>query len=110
MLRAHQHAEYWWVLPLHAGTPFEEQSLCFQEEWPEGCNCKIICATNVAETSITIPDVTVVIDTCRERRNQVDKHSNTPVLREGWCAQDALRQRRGRAGRVQPGICFRLVP
>lgn len=46
-----------------------------------GCTRKIICSTNVAETSVTVPDVTVVIDTCRERRNQVDRHSNTPVLR-----------------------------
>ena len=48
---------------------------------PAGCTRKIICSTNVAETSVTVPDVTVVIDTCRERRNQVDRHSNTPVLR-----------------------------
>eukprot|EP00439_Symbiodinium_sp_Y106_P022801 s6484_g2.t2 len=100
----------WWVLPLHANLPPEEQQLCFSTSLPTGCTRKIICSTNVAETSVTVPDVTVVIDTCRERRNQVDRHSNTPMLREQWCALDSLKQRRGRAGRVQPGVCLRLLP
>ncbi|CAE7359206.1 unnamed protein product [Symbiodinium microadriaticum] len=100
----------WWVLPLHANLPPEEQQLCFSTSLPAGCTRKIICSTNVAETSVTVPDVTVVIDTCRERRNQVDRHSNTPMLREQWCALDSLKQRRGRAGRVQPGVCLRLLP
>eukprot|EP00927_Polykrikos_kofoidii_P049295 TRINITY_DN43372_c0_g1_i1.p1 TRINITY_DN43372_c0_g1~~TRINITY_DN43372_c0_g1_i1.p1 ORF type:complete len:1193 (-),score=186.31 TRINITY_DN43372_c0_g1_i1:182-3760(-) len=100
----------WWVLPLHANLPPEDQQTCFQTTLPAGCTRKIICATNVAETSVTVPDVTVVIDSCRERRNQVDKNSNTPMLREQWCAKDSLKQRRGRAGRVMPGVCFRLLP
>lgn len=100
----------WWVLALHANLPPEEQQTCFQTTLPAGCTRKIICSTNVAETSVTVPDVTVVIDTCRERRNQVDRYSNTPMLREQWCALDSLKQRRGRAGRVQPGVCFRILP
>eukprot|EP00931_Biecheleriopsis_adriatica_P101204 TRINITY_DN76395_c0_g1_i1.p1 TRINITY_DN76395_c0_g1~~TRINITY_DN76395_c0_g1_i1.p1 ORF type:complete len:1201 (-),score=238.59 TRINITY_DN76395_c0_g1_i1:26-3148(-) len=100
----------WWVLPLHANLPPEEQQTCFQTTLPAGCTRKIICSTNVAETSVTVPDVTIVFDTCRERRNQVDRYSNTPMLREQWCALDSLKQRRGRAGRVQPGVCFRLLP
>ncbi|CAK9004851.1 unnamed protein product [Durusdinium trenchii] len=105
-----QMASKWWLLPLHANLPPEEQQACFNVTLPAGCTRKIICSTNVAETSVTVPDVTVVIDTCRERRNQVDRHSNTPVLREQWCALDSLKQRRGRAGRVQPGVCLRLLP
>lgn len=104
------HSSKWWVLPLHANLPPEEQQTCFQTNLPAGCTRKIICSTNVAETSVTVPDVTVVIDTCRERRNQVDRNSNTPMLREQWCALDSLKQRRGRAGRIQPGVCFRLLP
>lgn len=100
----------WWVLPLHANLPPEEQQTCFQTTLPPGHTRKIICSTNVAETSVTVPDVTTVIDSCRERRNQVDRYSNTPMLREQWCALDSLKQRRGRAGRVQPGVCFRLLP
>ncbi|CAE8693009.1 unnamed protein product, partial [Polarella glacialis] len=98
------------VLPLHANLPPEEQQTCFLTQLPAGCTRKIICSTNVAETSVTVPDVTVVIDSCRERRNQVDRYSNTPMLREQWCALDSLKQRRGRAGRVQPGVCFRILP
>ncbi|CAE8673864.1 unnamed protein product, partial [Polarella glacialis] len=101
--------ESWWVLPLHAGLPSEEQEEAFSTELPPGKLRKIIAATNVAETSVTVPDVTVVIDSCRERRSQVDRFSNTPMLREQWCALDALRQRRGRAGRVRPGVCLRLI-
>jgi len=100
----------WWVLPLHANLPPEEQQTCFLTTLPAGCTRKIICSTNVAETSVTVPDVTIVIDTCRERRTQVDRYSNTPMLREQWCALDSLKQRRGRAGRVQPGVCFRILP
>jgi len=103
-------ASKWWVLPLHANLPPEDQQTCFLTTLPPGCTRKIICSTNVAETSVTVPDVTCVIDTCRERRNQVDRYSNTPMLREQWCALDSLKQRRGRAGRVQPGVCFRILP
>jgi len=103
-------ASSWWVVPLHASLPPEEQQTCFSTVLPAGCTRKIICSTNVAETSVTVPDVTTVIDTCRERKNHVDRYSNTPTLREQWCAKDSLKQRRGRAGRVQPGVCFRLLP
>jgi len=103
-------ASKWWVLPLHANLPPDEQQTCFQTVLPHGCTRKVICSTNVAETSVTVPDVTCVIDTCRERRTQIDRYSNTPMLREQWCAKDSLKQRRGRAGRVQPGMCFRLLP
>eukprot|EP00913_Durusdinium_trenchii_P023845 g22394.t1 len=74
----------------------QETWACFNVTLPAGCTRKIICSTNVAETSVTVPDV--------------DRHSNTPVLREQWCALDSLKQRRGRAGRVQPGVCLRLLP
>lgn len=104
------YSSYWWVLPLHANLPPEEQQTCFETSLPYGKRRKIIVSTNVAETSVTVPDVTVVIDTCRERRTQVDRYSNTPMLREQWCALDSLKQRRGRAGRVQPGVCFRMLP
>eukprot|EP00439_Symbiodinium_sp_Y106_P024021 s428_g2.t3 len=73
---------------------------------------KVIVATNVAETSVTLPDVTIVIDTCRERRLTRDHGHTTlaPALLERFCAKDSLKQRKGRAGRVQRGLCFRLLP
>lgn len=98
-----------WVLPLHANLPPDEQQICFETMFPSGLDCKVIIATNVAETSVTVPDITVVIDSCRHRLNCMDKGSNTSSLRMRWCAQDSIKQRRGRAGRVQPGVCFRLL-
>eukprot|EP00929_Paragymnodinium_shiwhaense_P007005 TRINITY_DN110964_c0_g1_i1.p1 TRINITY_DN110964_c0_g1~~TRINITY_DN110964_c0_g1_i1.p1 ORF type:complete len:1121 (+),score=227.41 TRINITY_DN110964_c0_g1_i1:127-3489(+) len=99
----------WWVLGLHGAMPAEEQTDCFKTTFPAGKKWKIIACTNVAETSVTVPDVTIVIDTCRERRTGIDKFSNTPQLKEQWCALDSLKQRRGRAGRVMPGVCLRLI-
>ncbi|CAE8597573.1 unnamed protein product, partial [Polarella glacialis] len=89
----------------------EQQRRCF-EVFGAGGPRKVVVATNVAETSVTLPDVTVVIDTCRERRlsRDHDLSSLAPALLERLCAKDSLKQRRGRAGRVQRGVCFRLVP
>jgi len=101
--------EHWWVLQLHGALGAEEQQDAFKTVFPAGKTLKIIACTNVAETSVTVPDVTVVIDSCRERRTGIDKFSNTPQLKEQWCALDSLKQRRGRAGRVQPGVCIRLL-
>merc|ERR1719409_897040 len=101
--------DHWWVIPLHGALPAEEQQEAFRTSLAEGKTWKIIVCTNVAETSVTVPDVTVVIDSCRERRTGIDKFSNTPQLKEQWCAQDSLKQRRGRAGRVMPGVCLRLI-
>lgn len=109
MLRSRLGSECW-AWPLHAGLSVEEQQQCFSMDWPSGCTCKVVCATNIAETSVTVPGVTVVIDSGRERRMSVDKHSNTPVLKEQWCTLASLQQRRGRAGRVQPGVYFQLIP
>jgi len=108
-LRGQPDAHKWWILQLHAGLPIAQQQECFRTDWPEGCSCKVVASTNVAETSVTLPDITAVIDTCRERRIGVERTTNTPLLREQWCAKDSLKQRRGRAGRVRPGVCFRLV-
>ncbi|CAK9098128.1 DExH-box ATP-dependent RNA helicase DExH1, partial [Durusdinium trenchii] len=96
------------ALPLHGALSGEQQRRCFETFQVR----KVIVATNVAETSVTLPDVTIVIDTCRERRlTREHGHSSlAPALLERFCAKDSLQQRRGRAGRVQKGVCFRLVP
>lgn len=99
----------WWVLPLHGSLPVEEQQLCFSKELPAGKLRKIVVATNVAETSVTIPDISVVVDSCRERRVDLNAQNNLPVLQERHCAQDSMTQRRGRAGRTRPGVCFRFI-
>jgi ATP-dependent RNA helicase DHX36 len=69
----------------------------------------VVVATNVAETSITIDDVTVVIDCGRVKESGYDPQSRMACLVEGWASRDSIRQRRGRAGRVRPGVAFHLL-
>ena len=69
----------------------------------------IIISTNVAEASITIPNVTVVIDTCKVKQMEYNSDRNMTCLMTQFAAQDSLQQRKGRAGRVQIGRCFRLI-
>ena len=95
------------LLQLHGGILPKDQNVCF-EPARSGYR-KVILSTNIAQTSITIPDVTVVIDTCREKQNSFDPISRMPLLVEQFASKDALQQRRGRAGRVQEGICFKLI-
>jgi HrpA-like RNA helicase len=69
---------------------------------------KVIAATNVAETSITIEDVVAVIDTGRVKETSYDPKDNMVRLQEVWASQAACKQRRGRAGRVRAGSCYKL--
>lgn len=92
------------VLPLHGSLSASEQDLAVRP----GRQRKIVLATNVAETSITIDGVTAVIDTGLVRRSSVDPWSGLSHLRTDAASQAEAIQRAGRAGRTQPGICFRL--
>ncbi|KAJ5423476.1 hypothetical protein N7491_008692 [Penicillium cf. griseofulvum] len=93
-------------LPLHASLLSAEQRRVFQSA-PRGKR-KVIAATNVAETSITIEDVVAVIDTGRVKETSYDPKDNMVRLQEVWASQAACKQRRGRAGRVRSGICYKL--
>lgn len=95
------------LLPLHGGLQPKDQQRVFSKVHG-GCT-KVILSTNVAETSITIPDCTKVIDTCREKQSSYDPSNRMPMLIEKFASRDSLRQRRGRAGRVRPGTCFKLI-
>ncbi|KAF8910089.1 P-loop containing nucleoside triphosphate hydrolase protein [Gymnopilus junonius] len=92
------------ILPLHANLSNDEQRRVFQptKSW------KVIAATNVAETSITIDDVIYVIDVGRVKETQFDPETNLSSLVETWVNRAAARQRRGRAGRTRPGVCYKL--
>lgn len=92
--------------PLHASLTPAEQKRVFQHA-PKGRR-KIVCATNVAETSITIDDVVAVIDTGKVKATTYDATNNIVRLEEVWASQAACKQRRGRAGRVQSGVCYKL--
>jgi HrpA-like RNA helicase len=69
---------------------------------------KVVVATNIAETSITIDDVIYVIDAGRVKENRYDHEKNMASLVETWVSLASAKQRRGRAGRVQPGVCYHL--
>ncbi|GKZ30193.1 hypothetical protein AbraIFM66950_008142 [Aspergillus brasiliensis] len=93
-------------LPLHASLLPAEQRRVFLSP-PKGKR-KVIAATNVAETSITIEDIVAVIDTGRVKETSYDPRDNIVRLQEVWASQAACKQRRGRAGRVQAGTCYKL--
>lgn len=70
----------------------------------------MILATNIAESSITVPDVSLVIDLGLEKLPYYDAKTNTDSLLLRRCARASAMQRAGRAGRVAPGVCLRLYP
>lgn len=69
---------------------------------------KLILATNIAETSVTIEDVTVVVNSGRLKHKSHDPYCGVSTLMSDWTAKANERQRRGRAGRCQPGLAFHL--
>ncbi|KAK9455053.1 P-loop containing nucleoside triphosphate hydrolase protein [Dipodascopsis uninucleata] len=95
-----------YCLPLHASLlPAEQRRVFFSA--PKGKR-KVVVATNVAETSITIPDVVAVIDSGRVKETVYDAQLNMTKLEDTWVSQAAAKQRRGRAGRVASGTCYKL--
>lgn len=95
-----------YVLPLHASLDTREQRRVFAS--PPPGKRKVVVATNVAETSITIDDIVAVVDTGRVKETSFDSQSNMRKLEETWASRAACKQRRGRAGRVQAGKCYKL--
>lgn len=94
------------ICPLYAALPPEAQMFAFEEK-PAGCVRKIILSTNIAETSVTIPDIKYVVDTGKHKCRQV-LSTGMETLRVQDISQAQAAQRAGRAGRVQAGFCFRL--
>ena len=76
---------------------------------PPGCR-KIILSTNIAETSITIPDVQYVVDTGKMKEKQYDQTQRITQLKCTWISKSNSKQRAGRAGRVQNGHYYALFP
>lgn len=94
------------LVPLHSALNAAEQREAFKV-YPDGVR-KVVVATNVAETSVTIEDVVVVIDSGRVKERQWDARRGMASLEEGWVSRAAARQRAGRAGRVRAGTCYAL--
>lgn len=96
------------VLPLHGSMPTINQREIFDRPSPNVR--KIVLATNIAESSITIDDVVYVIDCGKAKETSYDALNKLACLLPSWISKASAHQRRGRAGRVQPGVCYRLYP
>lgn len=90
--------------PLYGDLPFEEQERAILP----APGRKIVLSTNIAETSLTIEGVRVVIDSGLTRRLQYDPATGMNRLVTVMVSQASARQRQGRAGRLGPGVCYRL--
>ncbi|MCP4866608.1 MAG: DEAD/DEAH box helicase, partial [Alteromonas sp.] len=94
------------VLPLHGALPLQQQQLALRPH-VEGLR-KVILATNIAETSLTIEGIRLVIDSGREQVAQFHPTTGMTELSLKMISQASAEQRKGRAGRVQEGTCYRL--
>ncbi|EPQ60643.1 P-loop containing nucleoside triphosphate hydrolase protein, partial [Gloeophyllum trabeum ATCC 11539] len=92
---------------LHSTIPLAEQEVIFEPP-PEGVR-RIILATNIAETSVTIPDVVYVVDTGKVKEQRYDPERRITSLVSAWVGSSNLMQRAGRAGRHRPGQYFGLL-
>lgn len=90
---------------LHSSLPAGQTTVF--DTMPEGCR-KIILSTNIAETSVTIPDVQHVVDTGKLREKQYDQTRRISQLLCTWISKSNSKQRAGRAGRVQNGNYYAL--
>uniref|UniRef100_A0A8C2ZEN8 ATP-dependent RNA helicase TDRD9 n=1 Tax=Cyclopterus lumpus TaxID=8103 RepID=A0A8C2ZEN8_CYCLU len=95
------------IYPLHSTVTLEEQNGVFL--FPVPGYRKVILSTNIAESSVTVPDVKYVIDFCLVRHMVCDQETNYQSLQLTWASKTNCNQRRGRAGRVSKGYCYRLV-
>jgi ATP-dependent helicase HrpB len=94
------------IAPLHGDLPQAAQDSAI-EPAPRGTR-KVVLATSIAETSLTIDGIRVVIDGGQLRAPRFDPRSGLTRLETIRVTQDSAEQRRGRAGRLEPGICYRL--
>ncbi|XP_068172651.1 ATP-dependent DNA/RNA helicase DHX36 [Antennarius striatus] len=94
------------IIPLHSLMPTVNQTQVFKRP-PPGVR-KIVIATNIAETSITIDDVVYVIDGGKIKETNFDINNNISTMTEEWVSLANAKQRKGRAGRVCPGKCYHL--
>ncbi|CAD7923399.1 unnamed protein product [Amoebophrya sp. A120] len=95
------------ILPLHGSVSMEQQQECFKPIETPGVR-KIVLTTNIAEASITVPDVEFVIDCGRAKETSYDPYLKVATLTTSWISQASVSQRAGRAGRTQNGLCFHL--
>lgn len=95
-----------WVLPLYSLLSSEHQARVFEPP-PEGTRLCVV-ATNVAETSLTIPNIKYVIDSGRQKTRIYDKVTGVSAYVVTYTSKASAQQRAGRAGRTGPGHCYNL--
>ncbi|WP_171211058.1 ATP-dependent helicase HrpB [Ruegeria sp. HKCCA5426] len=93
------------IRPLFGSMPFAEQRKAIA---PVDSGRKVVLATSIAETSLTIPDIRVVVDMGQARRARFDPGSGMSRLVTERVTRTEATQRAGRAGRVAKGVCYRL--
>ncbi|PWN17894.1 P-loop containing nucleoside triphosphate hydrolase protein [Microstroma glucosiphilum] len=94
------------ILPLYSLLPSEKQLDVFKPP-PDDARL-VVVATNVAETSLTIPNIRYVIDCGRAKERKYDGSSGVSSFKVDWISKASAAQRAGRAGRTGPGHCYRL--
>lgn len=97
-------AHDWTILPLFGALPIAEQ----RRVLTPGTGRRLILATNVAETSLTLPNIRTVVDSGLERRLSFDVRTGIGRFMTQRIAQSSATQRAGRAGRTAPGVCYHL--
>ncbi|XP_051509399.1 probable ATP-dependent RNA helicase DHX37 [Myxocyprinus asiaticus] len=95
-----------YVLPLYSLLAPEQQARVFRPP-PAGTRLCVV-ATNVAETSLTIPGIKYVVDCGRVKKRFYDRVTGVSSFKVTWISQASANQRAGRAGRTEPGHCYRL--
>lgn len=94
------------ILPLYAALPSSQQLKVFQP--PPAGSRLIVLATNVAETSLTIPGIRYVFDCGRAKEKRYNTSTGVQTFEVDWISKSSASQRQGRAGRTGPGHCYRL--
>ncbi|TDL22216.1 P-loop containing nucleoside triphosphate hydrolase protein [Rickenella mellea] len=94
------------ILPLYSLLPSDKQIQVFRSP-PDGTRL-VVVATNVAETSLTIPGIRYVIDSGRAKERKFDILTGVQQFQVSWISKASAAQRAGRAGRTGPGHCYRL--
>uniref|UniRef100_A0A8C7GWP7 RNA helicase n=1 Tax=Oncorhynchus kisutch TaxID=8019 RepID=A0A8C7GWP7_ONCKI len=95
-----------YVLPLYSLLAPEQQAKVFRPP-PHGARLCVV-ATNVAETSLTIPGIKYVVDCGRVKKRFYDRVTGVSSFKVSWTSQASANQRAGRSGRTEPGHCYRL--
>ncbi|KAF9013392.1 P-loop containing nucleoside triphosphate hydrolase protein [Cyathus striatus] len=95
-----------YIVPLYSLLSSEKQMRVFQPPPPDAR--LVVVATNVAETSLTIPGIRYVVDCGRAKERRYDLQNDVQAFQVSWISKASAAQRAGRAGRTGPGHCYRL--